>query len=62
VPYHPVGQWEQDEEARTLKAAAVVRDTAAAGGATLVFCGSRKGVERCALALARTLGLFPPSR
>ncbi len=62
VPYHPVGQWEQDEEARTLKAAAIVRDTAAAGGAALVFCGSRKGVERCALALARTLGLSPPPR
>ncbi len=62
VPYHPEGQWEQDEESRTLKAAAIVRDTAAAGGATLVFCGSRKGVERCALALARTLGLSPPPR
>jgi len=62
VPYHPEGQWEQDEEARTLKAAAVVRDTVAAGGAALVFCGSRKGVERCALALARTLGLSPPPR
>jgi len=62
LPYRPVGQWEQDEEARGLKAAAVARDVIAADGAVLVFCGSRKGVERCALALARTLGLSAPPR
>lgn len=62
VPYRPVGQWEQDEEARTRIAATIARDVVAAEGATLVFCGSRKGVERCALALARSLGLSAPAR
>jgi len=62
LPYRPVGQWEQDEEARSLKAAAVARDVVAADGAVLVFCGSRKGVERCALALAGTLGMSAPPR
>ena len=61
-PYRPVGQWEQDEEARSRIAATIAREVVAAGGAALVFCGSRKGVERCALALARSLGLSPPAR
>lgn len=56
-PYKTKGQHEQDEEERNRLVSGIVRRTYAAGGATLVFCGSRAGVERCAFFVARTLGL-----
>ncbi len=52
--YQEVKRRDADEVERTRIAARVAAATLAdAGGATLIFCGSRKGVEDCALALAR---------
>ncbi len=55
--YADSGQRVADEAARSAIALRVAQDTVREeGGATLIFCGSRKGVEECALTIARGLG------
>lgn len=50
--YKPPRGRVDDETERTTIAALAVRRALDTGGASIVFCGSRAGVERCALALA----------
>jgi hypothetical protein len=52
-PYKPPRGRETDEQERTTIAALAVGRALLLGGASIVFCGSRAGVERCALALAQ---------
>jgi helicase len=58
VPYPETGDWRTNETVRNGLAAQIVGDTVADGGAALVFCGSRKGVEGCAAHLVEPLGLL----
>jgi len=56
-PYIASGDRQADQEERTRIAAQLAGETVREGGAVLVFCGSRQGVETCAVALARRLAL-----
>ena len=56
-PYTATGDRQADQEERTRIAAQLAGETVREGGAVLVFCGSRQGVEACAVALARRLAL-----
>ena len=56
-PYTSSGDRQADQEERTRIAAQLAGETVREGGAVLVFCGSRQGVETCAVALARRLAL-----
>jgi helicase len=60
IPYPKAKNWRDDEQIRNGLAGQMARETVDDGGAVLVFCGSRKGVEGCALYLAEALGLEPP--
>jgi replicative superfamily II helicase len=60
VPYPKSKSWRDDEITRNGLAAPIARETVDDGGAVLVFCGSRKGVEGCALHLAEALGQPAP--
>ncbi len=55
LPYTPSGRRQDDDILRDTLASREAGLTLKEGGAVLIFCGSRKGAESCAEALARTL-------
>ncbi len=60
APYQPTGRRDGDEEIRNRFVATTAGKTDADGAATLVFCGSRAGVESCARYVAQALALTAP--
>ncbi len=60
APYPPTGRRDGDEEIRNRFVATTAGKTDADGAATLVFCGSRAGVESCARYVAQSLALAAP--
>ncbi len=60
APYAPTGRRDGDEEIRNRFVATTAGKTDADGAATLVFCGSRAGVESCARYVAQALALTAP--
>jgi helicase len=61
IPYPKDANWRDDEVVRNGLAAQIARETVDEDGALLVFCGSRKGVQACAVYLAEALGMGPPA-